>query len=210
MKPRHPCFISYRHVGNCEKFVRAFRDSLKEELENHFWKFKGLEGPFLDDSRMIGAPYLESTIAEAICNSVCMIVIYLPSYFNEDYPYCAREFRAMQLIDAKRRKLLPPNAHMDSLIIPVFFRDKERFKKLNLVTNDKYDFQKLSLLNNMQKNQLYKTKLIELCEEIYRRYEVFNQNKVYPWSNCDQQQLPSVQDVKQLLETETEKFVNRN
>lgn len=209
MKPRHPCFISFRHVGNCEKFVLAFRDSLKEELENHFWKFKDKEGPFLDDTRMVGDPYLEDTIAEAICNSVCMIVIYLPSYFNEDYPYCAREFKAMQLLEDKRRKLLPAGAVIDSLIIPVFFRDKERFKKMNLVTNDKYDFQNLSLLNNMQKNRMYKEKLVELCKEIYDRYEIFKGNNLSPWNNCDQAQLPTIQDVKQLLETETEKFVNR-
>lgn len=209
-KPRHPCFISFRHVGNCEKFVRTFRDALKEELENSFGKFKDAEGPFLDEDRMTSAVYLENTIAEAICNSVCMIVIYLPAYFSEEYPYCAREFKAMQLLEMQRRQMLPPGAVTDSFIIPVFFRDKERFKKLKLVTNDKYDFQKLSLLSNMKNNQQFKSMIIELGQDVYKRYEVFTQNHVNPWGNCQNHQLPSIQEVKQLLQSESEQFVNRN
>ena len=73
-----------------------------------------------------------------------------------------------------------------------------------------YDFQKLSLLNNMKNNQQFKSMIIELGQDVYKRYEVFTKNNVNPWGNCQNHQLPTIQEVKQLLQSESEQFVNRN
>jgi hypothetical protein len=93
------------------KFKNDLIDALKCYLEPHFDTEKEL---FVDSEQLGGGDDLDQRIARAMCESVCMIVIYTPKY--EAHAYTRREFAAMQLIEAERRLWYPLPSH---LTIPV-------------------------------------------------------------------------------------------
>lgn len=110
---RYGCFFSYAH-GNHPymiKFKDDLADALKCYLEPHFDRESEL---FIDTEQLGGGDDLDRRIATALCESVCMIVIYTPKY--EAHGYTRREFAAMQQIENERRLWYPLPSH---LIIPV-------------------------------------------------------------------------------------------
>jgi hypothetical protein len=113
MTIRYGCFFSYAHGQHAfmSKFKNDLIDALKCYLEPHFDTESEL---FVDSEQLGGGDDLDSRIARALCESVCMIVIYTPKY--EAHPYTRREFAAMQLIEAERSLWYPMPSH---LIIPV-------------------------------------------------------------------------------------------
>ncbi|MES2075273.1 MAG: toll/interleukin-1 receptor domain-containing protein [Pseudomonadota bacterium] len=113
MAIRYGCFFSYAHGRHAfmSKFKNDLVDALKCYLEPHFDSEKEL---FVDSEQLGGGDDLDSRIATALCESVCMIVIYTPKY--EAHPYTRREFAAMQLIEDERRQWYVLPSH---LIIPV-------------------------------------------------------------------------------------------
>src|SRR5262245_39103047 len=107
-------YVSYRRdQAIVQRFVKDLAQGLSYEL-----------APLLDlavfvDETQLGAAADENTIANAMCRSVCMIVVFTPTYFSESHPYCAREFRAMQQIETKRMSHLDRKKDGRGLIIPV-------------------------------------------------------------------------------------------
>ncbi len=113
MTIRYGCFFSYAHGRHAymSKFKNDLVDALRCYLEPHFDSEKEL---FVDSEQLGGGDDLDERIALALCESVCMIVIYTPKY--EAHAYTRREFAAMQLIEDERRLWYPLPSH---LIIPV-------------------------------------------------------------------------------------------
>lgn len=113
MTIRHGCFFSYAHGkhAHMKKFKDDLVEAMKCYLEPHFDSEDEL---FVDSEQLGGGDDLDGKIARALCESVCMIVIYTPKY--EAHPYTRREFAAMQLIEAERRQWYDLPSH---LIIPV-------------------------------------------------------------------------------------------
>lgn len=113
MAIRYGCFFSYAHGQHAymSKFRDDLIDALKCYLEPHFDNEREL---FVDSEQLGGGDDLDRRIALALCQSVCMIVIYTPKY--EAHAYTRREFAAMQLIEAERSRWYALPSH---LIIPV-------------------------------------------------------------------------------------------
>jgi hypothetical protein len=113
MTIRYGCFFSYAHgqYSYMSKFKNDLADALRCYLEPHLDMEKEL---FIDSEQLGGGDDLDERIALAICESVCMIVIYTPRY--EAHAYTRREFAAMQLIERERKQWYPLPSH---LIIPV-------------------------------------------------------------------------------------------
>jgi hypothetical protein len=113
MTIRYGCFFSYAHGQHeyMSRFKNDLVDALTCYLEPHFDNEKEL---FVDSEQLGGGDDLERRLALALCQSVCMIVIYTPKY--EAHAYTRREFAAMQLIEAERRSWYDLPSH---LIIPV-------------------------------------------------------------------------------------------
>lgn len=113
MTIRHGCFFSYAHGQHAymNKFKNDLVDALKCYLEPHFDNENEL---FVDREQLGGGDDLDRAIAQALCESVCMIAIYTPKY--EAHAYTRREFAAMQLIEEERKRWYNLPSH---LIIPV-------------------------------------------------------------------------------------------
>jgi hypothetical protein len=113
MTIRYGCFFSYAHGQHAymSKFKNDLIDALRCYLEPHLDTESEL---FVDSEQLGGGDDLDQKIARAMCESVCMIVIYTPKY--EAHAYTRREFAAMQAIEAERRAWYPLPSH---LIIPV-------------------------------------------------------------------------------------------
>ena len=78
------CFISYRHCQQPlgKKIVTDLYNALSSELE-----LMTERRVFLDTERLEGGYFWNEALAEAICRSVCMLVLFTPDYFNLQHIY---------------------------------------------------------------------------------------------------------------------------
>ena len=95
-------------------FIEDFHDALSSELEPLIDPLR----VYRDVLRLEGGDFYNQALARSLCESVCMIMIFTPTYFNSDHTYCTREFAAMCRIEEAR---LRANAE-HGLIIPVVLR----------------------------------------------------------------------------------------
>ena len=113
MAIRYGCFFSYAHGRHelMQRFKATLADALRCYLEPYFDNEDEL---FVDTEQLGGGDDLDAKIARAMCESVCMVLIYTPKY--EAHPYTRREFAAMRALEAERGRWyrLP-----SQLIIPV-------------------------------------------------------------------------------------------
>jgi hypothetical protein len=98
----HACFVSYRHpasVGGREEkliqhVVRAIKDHIEMITQKH--------DVYFDQARLVPGYQYNDRLAQAICRSACMFVIYWPSYSESDY--CLKEIRTMLGIEKNVKK----------------------------------------------------------------------------------------------------------
>src|SRR5690349_8199636 len=94
---KYSCFVSYCHGKEdlVKTFIRELKTALKQYLDAYLD-----EEVYIDEDRLQGGDFYNEKLAEAICQSVCMIVVYTPKY--ERHPYCLREYAAMEELELKR------------------------------------------------------------------------------------------------------------
>ncbi len=111
---RYGCFFSYAHgnYGFMNKFKNDLIEALQCYLEPHLDNEHAL---FVDSQQLGGGDDLDQRIARALCESVCMILLYTPKY--EAHPYTRREFAAMQLIELERRGWYTLPSHLIITVI---------------------------------------------------------------------------------------------
>jgi hypothetical protein len=105
-----------------KRFIVEFDEALASELE----ALVDLR-IYKDEQRLTGGDFFNGVLAKGLCESVCMIMVFTPTYFNSRHTYCTREYLAMkELEDARlaRPETGPAAAH--GLIIPVVLRDFEQ------------------------------------------------------------------------------------
>jgi TIR domain len=117
MELKYSCFISYpspkERNSDLERFVLALNDVLRRKLDG----FVGQEVFFDRDGLKPGGAH-QQDIANALCHSGCMFLVYVPAYGKNDY--CLREFSFMEQMQAKRKAILGQNAPPDlNFIVPV-------------------------------------------------------------------------------------------
>jgi hypothetical protein len=116
---KHPCFISY--VRGEHDLIQGFLNQLTKALSSSLEPYPFEEGPYVDKELQPGE-HFDQKLADAICRSVCMIVIYFPKYGV--HQYCLREFEAMRRLEKDRLALLGANGNGRGLIIPILLRGK--------------------------------------------------------------------------------------
>jgi hypothetical protein len=187
MAIRHGCFFSYAHGQHSlmNRFREDFADALRCYLEPHFDNEQEL---FIDREQLGGGDDLERRLARALCESVCMIVIYTPKY--EAHLNTRREFAAMQLIEEERAGWyrLPSR-----LIIPVImtrhpFDLPEQIKRPGLYL----DFTRYTLATGeLKSNPDFLPQIVTLAERIATQYHL--QKMFTPaHHDCNQFVLPDV------------------
>jgi hypothetical protein len=116
----HACFVSYRHPASAggleEKLITHVVKAIKDHIEVITHKYQ----VYIDMPRMVPGYQYDERLAQAICRSACMVVVYWPSYLESDY--CLKEIRTMLEIEKKRRRALGVLLHGCRLFIPVILR----------------------------------------------------------------------------------------
>lgn len=117
------CFISYMRPEH--KMMAQFVDELVEALESEFEPYLPKPLVYRDVDRLRSGHRFTPALGRALCASACWIVVYVPQYADHDY--CLREFRAMRVLEERRRselsgRLMPE----EGMIIPVILRGEPR------------------------------------------------------------------------------------
>jgi hypothetical protein len=198
---KYACFISYCHgqYGLIKGFMDQLKAALKGELEALLD-----EQVFIDEERLKPGYQYDEELAKAICESVCMIVVYSPRYARQEY--CMREYEAMKRLEERRRALLGPSAHGRGFIIPIVLRgDEETLARVRQHTHY-CDFSRFTLATpDISRNPEYVEEIRKIAEVIYEQYRLFRDAGSDPCATCIEFKLPPASDVRSWQPT----FVNR-
>jgi hypothetical protein len=170
----HSCFISYCHDEGIvmERLMKQVEDGLNSALGLYI---KGKK-VFTDKNLQPGDDF-KKKLAKAICQSVCLIPIYTPSYEESDF--CLREFAMMEKIEEKRMQLLGKKATTDErMIIPIIIRGKNDLPS-KIADNIHFcDCTSISLsdfLCDISNHPVFLDKLDEIAKVIHRNYKNFEE-----------------------------------
>jgi TIR domain len=190
---KYACFISYCH-GQYD-LVKGFIDQLKTALKAELETLMS-EELYIDEERLQPGFHYNEALARAICESVCMIVVYSPKYERQEY--CVREFEGMEQLEKKRGNLLGAAANPErGFIIPVILRGDddvpERIKRYAHYAN----FSRFTLaMPDMIRNPVYVEEIRKIAKVIYQHYKAFLSAGADPCTLCSGFQLPSASEVK--------------
>ena len=147
--------------------------------------------------RIRGGDFLDPAMAHALCKSVCMLLIYTPNYFNTTHLYCAREYRAMLLLETERlRQLKKPLSTECGLIIPLVLRGVDSLPKEIRLNRAFYDFEHFSLTSReLAKNRQFEDIIRKIARAIFDRHNLLTPISDQLTCDCDNFAFPSDADV---------------
>lgn len=195
---KYSCFISYR--GGQEELTLTFIEELTRALKSYLEPFFDM-GVFVDDQQMQGGDLRDKRLANALCQSVCMIQVFTPKYFSPQKLSCTREFMAMEILEQGRFAAvqLPQSQQTFSFIIPVVFRGADRIpREIQKKGRLYYDFSKYTLVQpQISNNASYVDSINQIARRVYDLYEEFSQYDQL--HDCAQFTLPSEEEAHQWL-----------
>lgn len=198
MSIKYACFISYPHYST--KYVETFLDQLKIALETSI-------EPYLNQIRVVyqdkynlekNIPDEELTkkLGQAICESVCWIIIFGPAY--QERIWCLREFMAMEQIEEKRKQLLGSKYdRLRTMIFPLIIDNKSHIpnKVREISINNFLTYELISQKNSKSNNtERYLEALARIIYKHFFNLRTLNYNK--STNECTQFKLSSVEDTK--------------
>ena len=190
MTIRYGCFFSYAH-GRYE-LMNKFKDTLSEAIRCYLEPYLDNEDElFIDTEHLGGGDDLDRRIARALCESVCMVVIYTPRY--EANPYTRREFAAMQQIELERSDWYPMPSRLTIPVIMTMHPDK---LPPQITGNSLYvDFSRFTMAtSDMKSNPDFLPDIMKIVDRIVAHYQY--QKKCTPAGHdCNQFVLPDVPPV---------------
>lgn len=187
MAIRYGCFFSYAHGKHdlMQRFKGGLIDALRCYLEPHFDNEEEL---FVDTEQLGGGDDLDRKIARAMCESVCMILIYTPKY--EAHAYTRREYAAMQLIEQERSTWYTMPS---TLIIPVIMTQHPEHLPPQIANGRLYvDFSHFTMATpDLKSNPDFLPDIEKVVKRIATHYQL---QKKYtpPGHDCNQFMLPAV------------------
>lgn len=189
MPLRYSCFISYCH-GEGE-LMRRFIDDLTVALKSYLEPFFD-EGIYIDEERLEPGYHYNEALATALCQSVCMIVVYVPKY--ERHSYCLREFEAMERIET-RRKQVTKLGREKGMIFPIILRGSPPEKLRS--RRQMIDFSKYTTVSpRISRNRKYVEKIDEVAQSIYALFQELRSGGQDVSSNCGEFALPLEQEIQ--------------
>jgi len=194
------CFVSYSHNEGTlpVRFIRDLFDSLSSEIGA---LTRDIGTCCVDWDRLRGGDFYNKRLSKALCRSVCMIMVYTPTYFDKRHTYCAREFKAMETIESARLRLLGDLSDDHGLIIPIIYRG---YGYLNPYIKDRehYDFSGYipgkDGENALLTHSTYAPQIKGIAEYVYDRYSRLNE--LWDTSECRDFELPSENDSQSWLD----------
>src|SRR4051794_3914401 len=191
----YACFVSYRHREQsqlAEKFINDLCAALRNELAALLD-----EEIFIDRERMRGGIFFNAALARALCKSICMVLIYTPTYFSRQHLYCTREFRAMEQLETIRLRRLSKTLSSEcGLIIPVVLRGASSLPSNIRINRHFYNFEGFSLTSrDMARNRQFKRIIREIADAIHERklmFDLFGEDLTV---NCGDFSFPSDDEI---------------
>ncbi len=206
---QYACFISYRH-GQGE-LIKDFIEELTTAIENRLGLLGHPLKVFVDKERLKPSYSVDPGLAEAICKSVCMIVVYNNGYFDTNSPFCAREFCAMVDLEGERlrSKKLPKKLN---LIIPILLRHPEKLPSeifdrnpcdlSEIYTNPEKHFQILKMKKKLNQSALeiaYPKEMEKIAGVIDDMYRTLTADGDDLCGDCIEFEFPADKEVNKLL-----------
>jgi len=203
MTIKYSCFISYPHGRGkaYEDFVREFVAALNDEMgvltRKEVW---------IDYERLQGGYRYNQLIAADLCKAACMIVIYTPLYFDSEHNYCAREYKAMELLEEQRRAQLANRFTASrGLIIPVVLRGMDDLPKAIKDDRQAYDFEDLLLSDvRIKIREMYAKEIRGMAQYVVacvsQLERLSEELRVDLCGDCDEHCLPSEVEAKSFVE----------
>lgn len=195
---KYSCFISYRHGQ--KELVENFVRDLEQSLSNEVVPLTDME-VFVDWQRLQGGDFFNENLAKALCESVCLIVVFTPTYFSDTHSYCAREYKGMEMLESQRLDLLGTSADKEhGLIIPIVLRSEENLPSEVKNRRQYHDFTKFQLgQRSLAKSKQYASKIESIAQYIHRRYQALSALPDDPCMDCEAFSLPTEDEIKTWL-----------
>jgi hypothetical protein len=188
---KYACFVSYCH-GQYD-LVKSFIDQLKAALKSELEPLLD-EELFIDEERLKPGFLYNDELAKAICQSVCMVVVYSPRY--ERHEYCVREYEAMAKLEETRLTMLRPEARGRGLIIPVILRGGDDIPPRIKQGRHYADFSRFTLATpRLASNPDYVEEIRKIAQVIYESSNAFRAAGADPCHDCLTFALPAAADV---------------
>lgn len=190
----YACYISYCHGQH--ELTNNFIEQLKKALKSYIEAYID-EEVYIDDERLKPGYRFNEELAQAICQSICMIVVYSPRY--ERHKYCLREYAGMKLIEDKRKALLEQyNLHGRGMIIPIIFRgDAEDLPKEIAGVSHYADFSKFTTaMPDITQNPEFVAEIEKIAQVIYECFQTFEKAPADVCAKCNEFRLPRENEVK--------------
>jgi TIR domain len=187
MEFKYSCFISYRHHQN--QLIERFITDLQEALDSELTLTTDL--PVYVDRQLQAGDHFNKAIEKALCESVCMIMVFTPTYFNIKSPYCAREYKAMEQLEQRRLALLrAASAREHGLIIPIVLRGSDILPAPIKSRRQCHDLSRFSLRDTkIIRHREYHNAILAIAKYIYERFLDFNSLPIN--EECDEFRLPT-------------------
>jgi hypothetical protein len=185
----HSCFISYRH-GQHELMMR-FVEQLHEALASELEALTDLK-IYRDTLRLQGGDFYNAALARSLCESVCMVMIFTPTYFSPEHRYCAREFAAMSALEKSR----PHVGTEHGLIIPVVLRGFDELPVIIRSNRQVYRFERYSVSGpKLIRNRRFDAEIQRMAQYIAARVHELRDDAF----DCSGFDIPGEGDVNELL-----------
>jgi hypothetical protein len=193
MPIKYACFISYVHGQH--ELMRTFVEELKRALESSLEAWLE-EDVYIDDGRLEPGFHYNEALARALCESLCMIVVYTPRYQRSSY--CLREYAGMRELEQRRRAAIGAGlASERGMIIPIIFRGRSDDLPDEISGEIQYvDFSRFTTADgSITRNREYVKAIEKVARYIYDMYETCKHSADAAFGNCDAFTLPAEEDV---------------
>jgi hypothetical protein len=126
-----------------------------------------------------------------------MVVLYWPTYFSQEYTFCAREFKAMEDLEAQRLQLLDDEAEkQNSLIIILAIRGFELIPHAIKARRLCKNFEAYTMKPDMRADPAFQQDMFDISKYIADRVRVFQLLNDDPFSGCTSFRLPPAQNIE--------------
>lgn len=140
--------------------------------------------------------------AAALCESACMLMVYTQRYFDARHPFCAREFRAMQLLENIRLRALGIDlSEQHSLIVPVALRGTNSIPHAISAQRRVYNFESHYVVEASvrNRNKEFKTSVKQIADHVANHWYLLQDKIPNPCGNCPEFRFPAEQDILDIL-----------
>jgi len=196
---KYTCFISYPDLDEPDLllFVEQLKNALTSELKYQLDKAVEV---YVDKKKITPGMLFNPAIAAALCQSLCMVVVYMPPY--ETHQYCLREFAAMEKLEKQRKDLMKrADLNDKGMIIPIILRKRKKdLKDLpKQISGERqvFDLSQFALqAESLKRDKIYADEIRKIAEYIAEVQGIVDEAQADLCGGCDGFVLPAEDEVK--------------